>query len=128
MQPDESMKGVGMYCPQCGLKQASDRRFCVACGSRLPAELLRRPRPKVTRWFLAVPVHPTDRPGSALRVSRYLDAFEIETPEGSVQVPSGHVRFSIWTDDEAVAAASITDGQAEELAAFLASSVREPVS
>src|SRR3989442_1340439 len=87
--PTEKKKGVGMYCPQCGLKQPSDHRFCVACGRRLPAELLRHPGPKVTRWFLAVPIHVSDRPGSALRVSRYLDAFEIETPEGSVQVPSG---------------------------------------
>jgi hypothetical protein len=59
-----------------------------------------------------------------LRVSRYLDEFEIETDEGSVHVPSHHVRFSIWTGDHAECAVSIPDSEAEALADFLLATVR----
>jgi hypothetical protein len=50
----------------------------------------------------------------------------VETPEGSVRIPSGHVRFSIWIEDEAVAAVSVADHQAEELAAYLQAVVGDP--
>jgi hypothetical protein len=69
-----------------------------------------------------------------LRVSRYLDEFDIETEEGSVRVPAHHVRFSFWLDDRAVCALSIPDDEAEALSVFLAGVVadggaeREPAS
>ena len=108
-----------MFCPQCGLKQPTAHHFCVACGWKLPRDLMRHRGPKVSRWFWTIPVVPEDAPHAALRVSRYLDEIEITTAEGSVRVPSNHVRISVWIDDRAVAAISIPDDEAERLARFL---------
>jgi hypothetical protein len=58
-----------------------------------------------------------------LRVSRYVDEFDIETVDGSVRVPAHHVRFSIWVEDRAVCALSIPDDEAESLAEFLSAEV-----
>lgn len=113
-----------MYCPRCGLNQPSDHRFCASCGLRLPRESLSKRGPKISRWFSGLPVHPGDTPTAMLRVSRYLDEFTIETAEGSVQVPSHHVRFSVWVDDHAACAVSIPDSEAEALADFLVATVR----
>jgi hypothetical protein len=119
-----------MFCPRCGVRQPEDHRFCVGCGALLPRELPADRRPKVSRWFFGIPVVPTDPPWSMLRVSRYLEEFEITSPEGSVRVPSHHVRFSIWKDDRAVATVSIPDDEARELAGFLLVAVPdgEPVA
>jgi hypothetical protein len=108
-----------MYCPHCGLEQPSEHRFCVACGDRLPRELLSGHRPKVTRWFWSVPVGPEDNPQTALRVSRYLEERILETDEGSVRIPGHHVRFSVWVEDRAVCAVLLPDHEAESLAEFL---------
>ena len=81
------------------------------------------PSPKVTRWYLSLPVGPGDPDSGALRVTRYLEEIEIGTPEGSVRVPSHHVRFSMWVDDRVVCALSIPDDEAEELARFLLAAV-----
>jgi hypothetical protein len=108
-----------VFCPRCGLKQPRAHHFCVSCGAKLPRELLRQPGPKVSRWFWTIPVAPDDPPHAALRVSRYLDEIEISTPDGSVKVPSNHVRISVWIDDRAVCAISIPDDEAEKLAEFL---------
>src|SRR2546426_1543243 len=121
-----------MYCPRCGLGQPSDHRFSLSCGARLPTELLPHRGPKVTRWFRSILVHPEDRPGSMLRVSRYLDEFDIETEDGSGRVPAHHVRLSFWLADRAVCALSIPDDEAEALSVFLAAAVadghsREPI-
>jgi hypothetical protein len=112
-----------MYCPHCGLEQPSEHRFCVACGDRLPRELLSGHRPKVTRWFWSVPVGPEDNPQTALRVSRYLEERILETDEGSVRIPGHHVRFSVWVEDRAVCAVSLPDHEAESLAEFLLASM-----
>ncbi len=112
-----------MYCPSCGLGQSFEHRFCVSCGSRLPRELFRQPGPKVTRWFSGLPIHPDDSTTAMLRVSRYLDEFEIETDEGSVRVPSHHVRFSVWVEDRATCVVSIPDTEARGLADFLLAEV-----
>ena len=108
-----------MYCPRCGLRQPTTHRFCVSCGTRLPRDLLDEPGPKVSRWFFTLPVAPEDPSHAALRVSRYLEEIELRTPDGSVRVPSHHVRFSVWIEDRAVCAVSIPDDEAEELAEFL---------
>jgi hypothetical protein len=112
-----------MFCPRCGLKQPAEHRFCVSCGAVLPRQLVQRRGPKVSRWFWPVPVAADDNPNSALRVSRYLEEFEIETSDGSVSIPSHHVRFSVWVEDRAVAALSLPDDEAEALAQFLLATV-----
>lgn len=114
-----------MFCPECGLKQPLEHRFCLACGTPLPAHLLRTPWPKISRWYLGIPVAPADPPHSALRVTRYLEEIEIRSAEGSVRIPSQHVRFSVWDGDRATAAVSIPDAEAEELARFLLATVRD---
>jgi hypothetical protein len=63
-------------------------------------------------------------------VSRYVDAVELHTEDGSVLAPSHHVRFSIWHEDHAVCAVSIPDDEAQALAEFLLATVQtgaEPV-
>jgi hypothetical protein len=89
----------------------------------LPAHLLDRKRPKVSRWFLGVPVGVGDPPEAALRVSRYLEEILVETPEGSASIPNHHVRFSIWVEDTAVAAISLPDDEAAALGDFLLAAV-----
>lgn len=113
-----------MYCPRCGLMQPSNHRFCASCGLRLPREVLRRQSPKVSRWFAGIPVHPEDSPTAMLRVSRYLEEFMMATDEGTVHVPSHHVRFSVWIEDRVTCAVSIPDSEAEALADFLEAAVR----
>jgi len=114
-----------MFCPRCCLSQPLEHRFCVSCGAVLPRELLRSTGPKVTRWFRSIPVHPEDDPDGLLRVSRYVDEFDIETSDGSVRIPNHHVRFSIWSGDRAHCVISIPDDEAEDLAAFLLAQVRD---
>ena len=114
-----------MFCPGCGAGQPTGHRFCVACGERLPQDLIRPAGPKVSRWFLSIPVAPDDPPSAALRVSRYLEEVEITTADGSVRVPSHHVRFSIWVNDRAVAAISIPDDEADRLSEFLGAWIPE---
>jgi hypothetical protein len=115
-----------VFCPRCGLKQPRDHHFCVSCGARLPRELLREARPKVSRWFWTIPVAQGDPLHAAVRVSRYLEEIELSSAEGSVKVPSNHVRISVWIDDHAVCAVSIPDDEAEKLAEFLLAWAPDP--
>ncbi len=108
-----------MFCPACGLGQPDDHRFCISCGAHLPGELLERSGPKLSRWFPGIPVAADESPLKMLRVSRYLEDTVIETAEGSVRIPSHHVRFSIWMGDRAVASVSIPEDRADELVDFL---------
>jgi hypothetical protein len=109
-----------MFCPTCGLEQPETHRYCVSCGTVLPAELVRPTRPKMTALFAGIPTHPSDPPEPVLRVSRYLDDVEVETAEGSVTIPGRHARISIWVIDRPVCAISLPDTEADRLAAFLA--------
>ena len=109
-----------MYCPRCGLQHDEEYRFCPSCGTRIPREHAGS-RPKVSKWFWALPVAPSDPPQSALRVSCYLEEFEMESGGETVKVPRDHVRFSIWIDDQAVCAVSIPNQEAERLVEFLQS-------
>src|ERR1051325_4661511 len=86
-----------MYCSSCGLKQPAEHRFCPSCGARLAWNLAMR-APKVTQWFWTIPVTPEDPGQAALRVSCYLEEFEIESEGSSVRIPRDHVRFSVWGD------------------------------
>lgn len=119
---------ASMYCPQCGLGQPRDHVFCVSCGTRLPSDLLPGTRPKVTKWFWSVPVGSNDPPEGALRVSCYLEEVEVSAAEGSVRIPADHVRFSIWIEDQAVCALSISFDEAQRLLEFLQSSLPQAVS
>jgi hypothetical protein len=86
-------------------------------------ELLAVSGPKLSRWFRAYPIRPGDSPDSMLRVTRYVEEVTIESAEGSVRVPSHHVRFSIWEGDHARCCVSIPDDEATDLADFLAAAV-----
>jgi hypothetical protein len=114
-----------MHCPGCGLMQPPEHRFCASCGTRLPRDRLRSSGPKITRWFSSLPIHPEDSPTAMLRVSRYLDEFEMEADEGTVRVPSHHVRFSVWVEDRVTCAISIPDSEARGLADFLVAEVAD---
>ncbi len=76
---------------------------------------------KLSRWFLGFPVVEADPPRQALRVSRYLEEVELTSEEGTVRVPKHHVRFSIWNEDRCIAAVSLPEDEAAELAEFLLS-------
>ena len=117
---------ASMFCPQCGLGQPRDHVFCVACGVRLPSDLLPGRRPKVSQWFWSVPVGSGDPPQAALRVSCYLEELEVSAPEGSVRIPADHVRFSIWVEDQVVCALSISFDEAQRLLDFLQASLPAP--
>jgi hypothetical protein len=117
------MKEVPMYCPRCGVTQPDQHRFCFACGDRLPTHLLPPKGPKVSRWFRGIPVAPTDPAEAYLRTSCYLEEFEMESDGATVRIPSHHVRFSIWVNDQAMCAVSLPDDEARELARFVLESV-----
>jgi hypothetical protein len=81
-------------CAGCGEHVEARFRFCPWCG--------RVQRRKIVEFFWP---H-ANSPGRALRVTRYLG----DDP---------HVRFSVWEDGVARAAVSITDEEAQRLAAFV---------
>jgi hypothetical protein len=108
-----------MFCQRCGFGQPDDHRFCVACGALLAAHLDRAHVPKVTRLFLGIQTSRHDPAGAVLRVSRYIEDYEFSAPEGTVVVPGEHARFSVWVVDRPIAAISVTESDAEELARFL---------
>lgn len=117
-----------MYCPHCGVGQPDDHRYCFACGAPLPRRLLPPKAPKVSRWFEAIPVAPTDPPQSYVRVSCYLEEIEMESEGATVRIPSNHVRFSIWVTDEVMCAASLPDEEARALARFVLASIPDGVT
>ncbi len=120
----ERVRGVHVeriYCPACGLGQPLTHHFCVACGTALPVHLLpdaERPV-KRARFFAGVPVDPSDPETGFLRVTCYRKEQVFQSQEASVTIPGRHVRFSIWTGDEARCALSIPESEARSLAAFL---------
>jgi hypothetical protein len=88
--------------------------------------LLREAGPKVSRWFWTIPIAPGDPLHAAVRVSRYLEEIELSSAEGSVKVPSNHVRISVWIDDRAVCAVSIPEDEADRLGEFLLAWAPDP--
>src|SRR3954469_19223743 len=105
--------------------QPSEHGFCVSCGVRLPTEMLRPAGPKVSRWFLSIPVAPDAPAPAPRRGSRSLEEVGTTTSDGAFRVPSHHVRFSIWVNDRAVAAISIPEDEAADLAQFLGAWIPE---
>lgn len=109
-----------MYCPNCGLGQPEHHRFCISCGTSLPAELLTSAAPpKVTQLFAGIPTHPFDPPEPVLRVSRYAEDIVFESEEGSVTIPGHHVRLSVWTSERPDCAISLSSEESIRLARFL---------
>jgi hypothetical protein len=106
-----------MFCPHCRLEQPETHVFCPLCGTRLPVQLLANN--KASRFFPAVKVSPDDPENAYLRVSCYLKRQEFTSPEGSVSFEGRHVRFSVWTGDEARCVLSISETEANELATFI---------
>jgi hypothetical protein len=88
-------------CRQCGRAVADTFRYCPWCA--LPQ------RTKLVEFFGPHPDVPGDA-RKAMRLSRYF---------GSDDVPP-QFRFSIWEDDAAAAAVSLTEEEAERLADFIA--------
>jgi hypothetical protein len=95
-------------CRHCGTSVEDRFRFCPWC-----AQPQRR---KLVEFFAPHPAVERDH-AKALRVSRYLGD-ETTAPQ---------VRFSIWNVDEAEAAVSLTDDEAQRLAHFLAPPLRRPL-
>jgi hypothetical protein len=88
-------------CRHCGAHVEDRFRFCPWC-----AQPQRR---KLVEFFAPHPAVPGDAT-KALRVSRYFGD-ERTAPQ---------LRFSIWNVDEAEAAVSLTEDEAQRLAQFLA--------
>ncbi|MDQ3952844.1 MAG: hypothetical protein M3279_07790 [Actinomycetota bacterium] len=76
---------------------------------------------KTARFFAGLRVDDDDPENAFLRVTSYRDSEVLDAPEGSVEVPANHVRFSVWVGDRARCVVSIPESEARELAAFLAS-------
>ncbi|HYP22318.1 MAG TPA: hypothetical protein VEV43_01985 [Actinomycetota bacterium] len=74
---------------------------------------------KTARFFAGLRVADEDPADAFLRVTSYRGAEVIEAPEGTVEVPANHVRFSVWVGDRAHCVVSIPESEARELAAFL---------
>jgi hypothetical protein len=95
-------------CRHCGAHVEDRFRFCPWC-----AQPQRR---KLVEFFAPHPAVPGDHT-KALRVSRYF---------GDEQT-APQLRFSIWNVDEAEAAVSLAEDEANRLAQFLAPPVRRPL-
>ena len=108
-----------IFCPRCRLDQPSEHNFCIACGTSLPVHLLERAPAKRARLFAGVRVAPNDPEGAFLRVTCYLKEQIFHSEEGSVTIPGHHVRFSVWTGDEARCVISIPETEAHDLADFI---------
>lgn len=75
---------------------------------------------KTARFFAGLRAAEGDPEHAYLRVTSYRGAEVLEAPEGIVEVPANHVRFSVWVGDRAQCVVSIPESEARELAAFLA--------
>jgi hypothetical protein len=95
-------------CRACGSVVEDRFRFCPWCSAPQ--------RRKLVEFFAPHPGVEADA-AKALRVSRYV---------GDEERPP-QVRFSIWSVDTAEAAVSLSEPEAERLAAFLRPPVRRPL-
>ena len=74
---------------------------------------------KTARFFAGLRAAEEDPADAFLRVTSYRGSEVLEAPEGTVEVPANHVRFSVWVGDRARCVVSIPESEARELAAFL---------
>jgi hypothetical protein len=117
-----------LFCPKCRLQQPVEHHWCVACGEALPSHLIAERAGKVARFFAGIRVGEEDPENGYLRVSCYRGSSTIESYEGSVSMPSSHVRVSMWVDSQARCVMSLPASEAREMASFILEqvAVREP--
>lgn len=109
-----------IFCPSCRLLQPTSHTYCARCGTALPTDLLDT-RAKVGRFFAGVKVADSDPEHGFLRVSHYRATEVLRGGVDPVEVPSEHVRFSVWVDDAARCVISLPISEARELVKFLES-------
>lgn len=108
-----------IYCPHCRQQQPAVHVYCFRCGEPLPHEMVLGAPTKAARFFAGIKVGETDPEGAFLRVSCYLREQTVTSEDGSVTIPGHHVRFSVWTGNEARCVISIPEGEALDLARFI---------
>ena len=109
---------MGIFCPNCRLEQPTSHTYCARCGVELPTDLLAEPR-KSARFFAGVKVLDGDPDAGYLRVSHYRGIERLHGGEVAMEVPSEHMRFSVWAGDRARCVISLAISEARELASFL---------
>lgn len=107
-----------IYCPRCRLQQPTAHTFCARCGTKLPVALV-APKPKSARFFAGVKVDEQDPEHGYLRVSHYRATERLEGGDASLELPTEHVRFSVWVGDRATCVMSLPASEARELVSFL---------
>lgn len=112
-----------LFCPNCRLQQPVDHHWCVSCGEALPSHLIAEGVAKVARFFAGIKVGDDDPENGYLRVSCYNRDNTIESNEGSVSIPTNHVRVSMWVDNAARCVMSLPSSEAREMATFILSQV-----
>jgi hypothetical protein len=112
-----------IFCPSCRLQQSTSHTFCARCGAALPLELVDERR-KSARFFAGVKVLEGDPEQGFLRVTHYRDTERLHGGDTPIEVPSEHVRFSVWVQDQAQCVISLPLSEARELTAFLDSELR----
>ena len=108
-----------LFCPKCRLQQPVEHHWCVACGEALPSHLIAASAQKVARFFAGIKVGDDDPEDGYLRVSCYNRNNTIESAEGSVSMPTNHVRVSMWVDSQARCVMSLPSSEAREMATFI---------
>lgn len=112
-----------IFCPSCRLQQPSAHTYCPRCGASLPTELLSASR-KSARFFAGVKVLEEDPEQGFLRVSHYRATERLHGGDAPIEVPSEHVRFSVWVDDTARCVISLPVSEARALVSFLDTELR----
>lgn len=107
-----------IFCPSCRLQQPLTHTYCARCGTSLPTDLLGGRR-KSARFFAGVKVLEEDPEQGFLRVSYYSTTERLHGGDAPVDVPSEHVRFSVWVEDRARCVISLPISEARELVHFL---------
>ncbi len=107
-----------IFCPSCRLQQPTTHTFCAQCGARLPIELVAPPA-KMARFFAGVKVADADPEQGFLRVSHYRATERLHSGDTRLDVPTEHVRFSVWADNQAQCVISLPVSEARSLVSFL---------
>jgi hypothetical protein len=115
-----------IFCPQCGQRQPVAHLYCLRCGGQIPSHLLEPGPAKRARFFAGIKIGNDDPEDAFLRVSCYLRAQTVTSPEGSVVIPGRHVRFSVWVGSEARCVLSLPESEARDLARFIAEELPAP--
>ncbi len=112
-----------IFCPSCRLQQPTTYTYCARCGGSLPRHLV-DPRQKTARFFAGVKVADRDPEQGFLRVTHYRSTTRLGASAETIDVPTEHVRFSVWVNDSARCVISLPTSEARELARFLEEELR----